>query len=726
MRLSCGVLSLALCLGISSASAQAVRGTVVDDAGRPVSGVVVLLEDAASREVARSLSGDAGEYRVAATAPGSYRLRTLRIGFRSLVTPPLVLGAGDEVTRQLALSTIVFALDTVRAIGRNACRVIAGDSTSVVAAVWDQVRNALLATQLTLRARSLYITTLTFDRTLEPLSQRIGAQRVDVHADYARQPWRPLDADTLRRRGYVYSEGEVRTYNAPDLDVLLSMTFLEDHCLRIADGSTRARLGIEFAPNPDRRNVAEVTGTLWLDRATSELRELEYRYVNVPRDEERLAGGMAGFTRMRNGMWAISRWSIRMPMFVEYPVFNSMRTDRKVDSVKVTGGELVMAVVVRGANRDTVWTRPALSLRGVVTDSISRRPVANAVVVLDGTIQLDTTDARGRFEIHGVLPGRYTASVSTPSLDSVGAISRHSVLFADTSMTLSLQVPSAALVAGALARLDSISRTTATASFTGVVVDTAGAPLAGVDVQLPAAGATARTDSAGRFRITGVPPGEQRLIARRVGYGMLETDVALVAGRTTERRIVLTRITLLDSVLSKASLDRDPLMRLFEERRRMGLGHFVTRDEIMRMEGALLSSLLVQIPGLHVISSQGQEFMEGGRPTKTNCSKIPTTPPRRVPPESPFAKCLAREGVFYVPDKMEQDRGIPVACYSRVYLDGQLMNPGRPTPPWDMREIPPTRVEAVELYAGATQVPVEFMARNSVCGLIVIHTRRPR
>jgi hypothetical protein len=414
-----------------------------------------------------------------------------------------------------------------------------------------------------------------------------------------------------------------------------------------------------------------------------------------------------------------------MPTFVDYPVFNSMRMDRRVESVKVTGGELVMAVVVRGANRDTVWTRPALSLRGVVTDSISRRPVANAVVVLDGTIQLDTTDARGRFEIHGVLPGRYTASVSTPSLDSVGAISRHSVLFADTSMTLSLQVPSAALVAGALARLDSISRTTATASFTGVVVDTAGAPLAGVDVQLPAAGATARTDSAGRFRITGVPPGEQRLIARRVGYGMLETDVALVAGRTTDRRIVLTRITLLDSVLSKASLDRDPLMRLFEERRRIGLGHFVTRDQIAKMEGALLSSLLVQIPGTHVLSSQGQEFIEGGRPTKTNCSKIPSTPPRRVPPDSPFAKCLMREGAYYVPDQMEQDRGVPVACYSRVYLDGQLMNPGMPTRPWDTREIPPTRVEAMELYAGAAQVPMELMARNSYCGVLVIHTRRP-
>lgn len=108
----------------------------------------------------------------------------------------------------------------------------------------------------------------------------------------------------------------------------------------------------------------------------------------------------------------------------------------------------------------------------------------------------------------------------------------------------------------------------------------------------------------------------------------------------------------------------------------------------------------------------------------SSCTPGPV--PRSVGPDSPLARCLRREGIYYVPDQGEQSRGMPVGCYSRVYLDNQLLNPGTPTPAFNLREIPPTQVEAMELYAGATQVPTEFLSRNSSCGVLVIHLRRPR
>ena len=76
------VLSAALLsLAPLTARAQSVRGVVVDAGDRPVAGAVVLLLDSVSQVGARTLSNERGEFRVSAAQPGSYRIRTLRIGF---------------------------------------------------------------------------------------------------------------------------------------------------------------------------------------------------------------------------------------------------------------------------------------------------------------------------------------------------------------------------------------------------------------------------------------------------------------------------------------------------------------------------------------------------------------------------------------------------------------------------------------------------------------------
>src|SRR5215212_5890367 len=111
-------LALLLVLGLAqSVFGQTVRGTVVGEGDRPITGAIVILVDAASKEVGRALTNEQGEYRLTAPRAGSYRLRTLRIGFQSLLTEPIALVAGDDLTRRLAVSTLVFSLDTVRALG---------------------------------------------------------------------------------------------------------------------------------------------------------------------------------------------------------------------------------------------------------------------------------------------------------------------------------------------------------------------------------------------------------------------------------------------------------------------------------------------------------------------------------------------------------------------------------------------------------------------------------
>ena len=66
----------------SVALGQTILGRTVEQSGNaPVPGVVLVLMDTLGRVVGRALTDDQGEYRLWA-GPGTYRVRTLRIGYR--------------------------------------------------------------------------------------------------------------------------------------------------------------------------------------------------------------------------------------------------------------------------------------------------------------------------------------------------------------------------------------------------------------------------------------------------------------------------------------------------------------------------------------------------------------------------------------------------------------------------------------------------------------------
>jgi len=277
-------------------------------------------------------------------------------------------------------------------------------------------------------------------------------------------------------------------------------------------------------------------------------------------------------------------------------------------------------------------------------------------------------------------------------------------------------VPSAALLVSSLSAR--------TSSLTGTVVDSAGRPLPNVEIVLTELGLSTLTDTSGNFRIAKVRPGNHSMLARRVGYGAMEAKLDFAAGKPTAANVVLTRITTLDSMTTLAALD--PNMLKFEERRKEGRGYFVTLDSIKATEarGGRLGALLEKRVDWTVINGMSQEWAIGKPQPRSVCISGSLTPPRRAYTDSPVGRCLIKEGVYYVPLEEYQNRGMPIACYSRVYLDGDIQNPGRPTPPFDMKQIPIGRIEAAELYVGASQTPRELMGDAAPCGVIVIHTRR--
>lgn len=508
------------------ARAQSVRGQVLDARDSlALAGVLVQLIDSSGVTVSRALTNERGEFLLLGSAAGPHRVRTLRIGYRPADSPPIRLETSAEATRAIVVAGVPVVLDTVRVLARNPCNVPT-DSAAATFAIWEQARTALTVALLTTRARPYTATLVRFERVLDPDMRRIRGQTTTVGSGVGGRSWVSIPADSLRRVGYVLTgrDGSA-TYYAPDLEVLLSREFAEDHCFRLARSGDRSRIGIAFEPTSERATTAEIKGTLWFDRRSAELRRLEFGYTNLFGLQAQHAGGSMEFIRLRTGAWLVSRWNIRMPVprlqaELGYPGLVSPNTLR-IAEVKVVGGEL--ASVTRG--RDTLWTHAPMTLSGTVQDSASSRAVAAARVRLRGTTVDVASDPRGRFTIPNALPGDYVVEIRTASLDSIGVIHSVPVTIADTAAQVRLRLPSTLSVLAALCgdSLMGVARAPLGAVFGTVHVRGDSVPPNGVAIALHwreydvgagrsgsamierTRGRAGRTDRAGMFRVCGVP-----------------------------------------------------------------------------------------------------------------------------------------------------------------------------------------------------------------------------
>lgn len=94
-----GVLVLASMVPGARLAAQTFEGRVVDERDeRPVSGALVRLVDAEGAARGVSIANADGFYRLAAPAPGEYRLEAARLGFHNFETP-LLQASTDGVYR---------------------------------------------------------------------------------------------------------------------------------------------------------------------------------------------------------------------------------------------------------------------------------------------------------------------------------------------------------------------------------------------------------------------------------------------------------------------------------------------------------------------------------------------------------------------------------------------------------------------------------------------------
>ncbi len=95
-------------VGAPRASAQTIIGVLLnEDTGAPVGRAYVVLLDTDSVEVTRGFANGLGRFRVHAPRAGTYRLRTERIGYRSVVSESFELGDGEDLELEVPVEPVL-------------------------------------------------------------------------------------------------------------------------------------------------------------------------------------------------------------------------------------------------------------------------------------------------------------------------------------------------------------------------------------------------------------------------------------------------------------------------------------------------------------------------------------------------------------------------------------------------------------------------------------------
>lgn len=224
------------------------------------------------------------------------------------------------------------------------------------------------------------------------------------------------------------------------------------------------------------------------------------------------------------------------------------------------------------------------------------------------------------------------------------------------------------------------------ASLSGQVVDAeTGAPLFDVTVRVLGSDRVAMTDRDGRFTIVELVPGVRTIGVEWDGRVSAPRRIQILPSENTEIRIALV-LPPPDADDPRPVFDLPPLgvriprgeppgkLRDFFRRMETEQGHFITREEILDRAPLRTSDLLREVPGVR----------------------------------------LARADFDRARLRISRHTG----CSVDMFLDGI------PTPGLALDDLPPGDIAGIEIYRGASEVPIAFR-RRTTCAAILIWTRDP-
>jgi hypothetical protein len=229
-----------------------------------------------------------------------------------------------------------------------------------------------------------------------------------------------------------------------------------------------------------------------------------------------------------------------------------------------------------------------------------------------------------------------------------------------------------------------------------------GSPIAGAQVRLRERATGGVTDARGVVQLAALAPGADEALVRFLGFGPVLSRVELRAGDTTRLAVQLRRVPA-ELAEVEVAADREPWRSLpgWEDRRRVGLGHAITRADIERIKPTRSIELMRRVPGVRLLPIGADRYV------------------------------------------IRMSRAAGGGCQPHVYLDGvkvlnEITTGPPPPPPGAMRRAAPARVtqgsiletiepesiEAIEVFTGASQIPPQYNQTGSVCGVVLVWLKR--
>jgi hypothetical protein len=281
----------------------------------PLSGALLALITPANRVIEERLSSSSGVATFNAP-PGDYLVRVRRVGYRPFYSKQITLPRSEPLVLEVESPRVILQEMVVTASAQ--CGRINPDAATL-SALWEEISKGLRSSQLTANDLKEISRRVVFRREVREDGSMISSDSTVVRA-FGGRPFGSPDPASLVALGYV--RGDVIkgwTYFGPDEVVLLSDPFAATHCFRAVRNRKRPnQIGVAFQPVPKRKQT-DINGVIWLDERSSELREVEFRYVNAGVLDDFDTGGFSRFRRMPSGAWIVSEWMLRMPQLSRTP-----------------------------------------------------------------------------------------------------------------------------------------------------------------------------------------------------------------------------------------------------------------------------------------------------------------------------------------------------------------------------------------------------------------------
>ncbi|HEX3866406.1 MAG TPA: carboxypeptidase-like regulatory domain-containing protein [Gemmatimonadaceae bacterium] len=223
-----------------------------------------------------------------------------------------------------------------------------------------------------------------------------------------------------------------------------------------------------------------------------------------------------------------------------------------------------------------------------------------------------------------------------------------------------------------------------TGTIDGFVSDTALVPIHAAFVSLLGTQIRIGTGPNGRFRITKIPAGQYLVIVKHVGHRPESAVVDVKPNDTLRLSYMLEPAA--QELTTVVIAEKAPALRMqeFEQRRRTGVGEFMTEAEIHERNSVFATELFRKFLAIDVS-------------------------PSRTTANTEYYALSAREG------------GNPQvgACPMPVYLDQVPL----PTP-FNLDLLPsPNDLAGIEVYSGAATLPPQFNGFNHGCGVVLVWTK---